>query len=65
MHAEDKRYGPTHCYGGETAFPMSAKEQLDGLCGLVAVFPQEGVADPLAELWTKEAILNLLLNDIV
>ena len=51
--------------GGGDCLSYVGQGAVDGLCGLVAVFPQEDVADPLAELWTKEAILNLLLNDIV
>lgn len=38
---------------------------VDGLFGLVTVFPQEDIADPLPKLWPQEAILNLLLNDII
>lgn len=38
---------------------------VDGLLGLVTVFPQEDVADPLPELRPQEAILNLLLNDLI
>lgn len=51
--------------GGGDRLSYVGQGAVDGLCGLVAVFPQEDVADPLAELWTKEAILNLLLNDVV
>ena len=51
--------------GGGDCLSNVSQGAVDGLCGLVAVFPQEDVADPLAELWTKEAILNLLLNDII
>ena len=51
--------------GGGDRLSNVSQGAVDGLCGLVAVFPQEDVADPLAELWTKEAILNLLLNDII
>lgn len=38
---------------------------VDGLFGLVTVFPQEDIADPFPELWPQEAVLNLLLNDII
>lgn len=38
---------------------------VDGLLGLMTVFPQEDIADPLPELWPQEAILNLLLDDII
>lgn len=38
---------------------------VDGLFGLVTMFPQKDVADPLPELRPQEAILNLLLNDII
>lgn len=38
---------------------------VDGLLGLVPVFPQEDVAHPLPELWPQEAILDLLLNDVI
>lgn len=38
---------------------------VDGLFSLVTVFPQEDVADPLPELRPQEAILYLLLNDII
>ena len=46
------------------AMDLRNRADLDSLCE-EAVFPQEDVADPLAELWTKEAVLNLLLNDII
>lgn len=38
---------------------------VDGLFGLVTVFPQEDIADPFPELWPQEAVLNLFLNDII
>lgn len=38
---------------------------VDGLLGLVTVFSQEDIADPLPELGPQEAVLDLLLNDFI
>ena len=51
--------------GGGDRLPNVDQGTVDGLFGLVTVFPQEDVADPLPELRPQEAILNLLLNDVI
>lgn len=51
--------------GGGDRLANVNQRAVDGLFGLVAVFPQEDVADPLTELRPKEAVLDLLLDDII
>lgn len=45
--------------------PNVCKGTVDGLLGLVAMLPQEHVADPFPELWSQKSTLYLLLNDII
>lgn len=50
---------------GGDRLPDVCKRTVDGLLGLVPMFPQEHVADPLPELWSQKSVLYLLLNDII
>lgn len=51
--------------GGGDGLSNVDQGAVDGLLGLVTVFPQEDIADPLPELGPQEAILDLLLNDVI
>lgn len=51
--------------GGRDGLSNVNQGAMDGLFGLVTVFPQEDIADPLPELWSQKAVLNLLLDDII
>ena len=51
--------------GGGDGLSNVNQGAVDGLLGLVTVFSQEDIADPLPELRPQEAVLNLLLDDII
>lgn len=58
------QHGPLTGGGGDR-LPDVRQGAVDGLRGLVPVLPQEDVADPLPELRPQEAVLDLLLNDVI
>lgn len=58
------QHGPRTGRGGDR-LPDVRQGAVDGLLGLVTVLPQEDVADPLPELRPQEAVLDLLLNDVI
>lgn len=50
---------------GRAGFADVCQRAMDGLLGLVTVLPQENETDLLADLWSYNTLLHLLLNDVI